>query len=57
MVRRENRLLLTWRGILSDWEVSKPITDEDGVSLVARQPERTVSNHRQQPCPMSLFSS
>lgn len=37
----DGRRLLTWRGILTDWEISKPIPKVDGEEH-ARQPERTV---------------
>ncbi|KAI0707441.1 hypothetical protein C8T65DRAFT_218246 [Cerioporus squamosus] len=33
-------LYVQWRGLLSDWELSKPIADSEGEEL-ARQPERT----------------
>ena len=35
------KFVVSWRGILADWELSKPISDNPEDEL-ARQPERTV---------------
>lgn len=37
----DGKLRVTWRGVLTDWELSKPVTP-DGTQLAARQPKRTV---------------
>ncbi len=42
LVKKAGQYKVEWRGILADWELSKPIP-EDGQPHRARQPERTVS--------------
>ncbi len=42
LVKKDGQWRVEWRGILADWELSKPIP-EDGQPHRARQPERTVS--------------
>ncbi|RPD55668.1 hypothetical protein L226DRAFT_494709 [Lentinus tigrinus ALCF2SS1-7] len=39
LVEKDGQLVVEWRGILADWELSKPIP-EDGKAARARQPER-----------------
>ena len=40
----DGQLRVSWKGILSDWELSKSLTPEGEVER-ARQPVRTVSVH------------
>ena len=44
LVKKDGQLVVEWRGILADWELSKPIP-KDGQVPRARQPERTVNSH------------
>lgn len=37
----DGQLRVVWKGILTDWELSKPMTPANG-KLAARQPVRTV---------------
>ena len=39
----DGEVALKWRGILADWEMSKPLEKEPGEERRARQPVRTVS--------------
>ncbi len=41
---KDGKLRVVWKGILSDWELSKSLVPE-GDQEQARQPVRTVSGH------------
>ena len=44
LVQKDEQLVVEWRGILADWELSKSIP-KDGQVPRARLPDRTVNIH------------
>ncbi|TBU40238.1 hypothetical protein BD309DRAFT_927506 [Dichomitus squalens] len=43
VIEGDGGLLIVWKGILADWEISKPVSTD--VRIIARQPERTGTWH------------